>query len=77
MAMTIAALDVADEVGRRRECQQKYVQRVDRAAENLAENRVAGLMGDLVRAHRVQSHLRLNRSQTTFRAAKPLQRLLR
>ena len=76
-AITNAARWSPMKIGRCRECQQEQVQRVDRSADDLAEDRVARLVSHLVRTHRAQPRFGLYRRQAIRRAAKPLQRLIR
>ena len=68
---------IAQEVGRGRERQQQQVQRVDRPADQLADDRMARRLRDLVGTDRAQPRLDLPGREALRGSVNPLQRFVR
>ena len=66
---------VTEEIGCRSECQQEHVQGIDRAGDDLDEDRLARFVSHLVGADQALPNSGLFCRQAIRRAAEPLQRL--
>ena len=67
---------VAEEVGHRRKREQKPVQRVDRAADELTEDRMTRPVSDLIRSNRTEPLRHLISREAARSAGKSMQRLV-